>query len=245
MSAESAESAAGAERARIESGATMGRGCELPAVAAFRRVSSRARMLGLRAIVCALLLLGASSAGASLILQTSVAQMWAGSELVFEGRVLEIWPQRDARSGGIDTWVRFEVRSVLKGRWASKTLALRFMGGELDGLRDEVAGLRLPALDEHGIYFVESLKHFQVNPLFGWDQGRLRIVRDGRGAERVVSADGDPILGMGEALRAPGGLRSRGVADGLRVDAAARLEDAISPRALAVELRARLGGPMP
>jgi len=193
------------------------------------------------ALLALLVLLPAAPLRASVVVQTSLSEMLAGCELVFEGVVTKRWAERDAKTGGIYTWVRFRVLGVVEGSFAQPRLDLRFMGGEIGGIREEISGLQLPAVGERGIYFVESLQRFQVNPLFGWDQGRLRIVRDATGHPRVVSADGRPVMGLGRAARAPHTALTSGVADGILVDRSAALAQAVDPSALEAQLRALLG----
>ena len=155
--------------------------------------------------------------------------MLSACELIFEGRVVGFSTER-IRSG-LRTWVEFEVVEVVKGPAVGPTLSLAFLGGTLDGWVDRIGGLRLPEPGERGIYFVESLQRFQVNPLFGWDQGRLRIVLAGDGRERVVSANGQPVVGLDpEAPRAKHLVigTGSGPASGVEVNPDAPLERALT-----------------
>jgi hypothetical protein len=191
----------------------------------------------------ALVLVSARVAPASTVLEIDVADMLSRCELIFEGEVTEVWSEPSPR--GIHTWVRFSVRDVVSGPAVGPSLLLSFLGGRVGDRIEEVSGLRVPELGERGIYFVESLRRFQVNPLYGWDQGRLRIVHDRDGRPRVVTADGSPVVGMGgesSESEKVHRLNSR-VARGIRTDRAAPLTRAVSPAALkaalAVSLRAK------
>jgi len=163
--------------------------------------------------------------------------MLSACELIFEGRVVGFSTER-IRSG-LRTWVEFEVIDVIKGPPTGPTLSLAFSGGTLDGWVDRIVGLRLPEPGERGIYFVESLQRFQVNPLFGWDQGRLRIVVAGDGRERVVSANGRPVVGLrprSPFLEPRGRGTGAGPAAGVEVNAELPVEAALTKARLKAEL---------
>lgn len=163
--------------------------------------------------------------------------MLAACELIFEGHVIGFSTERIP--SGLRTWVEFEVLEVVKGPPVGPTLSLAFLGGTLDGWVDRVAGLRLPERGERGIYFVESLQRFQVNPLFGWDQGRLRIEVAEDGLERVVSASGQPVVGLHPEVAT---LKRRvlgtgsGPAAGIEVNGHVPLESALSKVRFKAEL---------
>lgn len=183
-----------------------------------------------------LMLNPARFANASTVLEVGVADLLEHCELIFEGEVTEVWSEPSPR--GIHTWVRFEVRDVLSGPALGSSLVLRFLGGRVGDRIEEVAGLRIPERGERGFYFVESLRRFQVNPLYGWDQGRLRIVLDRAGQSRVVTADGWPVVGIDRApVKGLGRLSSR-VARGIRVDPEIPLSRALSPAGLKAALAA-------
>jgi hypothetical protein len=167
------------------------------------------------ALVMAFVLPGGAARG-STVLRTDVDRMLADAALVFEGEVIAVRSERDA--GGIHTWVRFAVHDVLKGQ-AGDTVELRFMGGTVDGVVREVVGSPIPALGEHGIYFVEATDRFLVNPLYGWHQGRLRVVPDARGRARVLSSGGAPVVAIG----APVAPRAGGIVGQVKAALAERL----------------------
>jgi len=172
----------------------------------------------------------AGPAAGSSVLQVHLSEMLSRCELIFEGRV--VGHSVEDFGSGLRTWVEFEVLDVVKGPDPGRTLSLAFLGGELDGVVSEVAGLRLPDPGERGIYFVESLTRLQVHPLYGWDQGRLRIERDADGSERVVSALGRPVIGVSPetplAREAAIGTGA-GPADGIEIDREAPLRAALTP----------------
>ena len=174
-----------------------------------------------------------------------LSEMLSRCELIFEGRV--VGHSTEEIASGLRTWVEFAVVEVVKGPQVGRTLSLAFLGGKLDGLVDQVAGLRVPEVGEHGIYFVESMQRLQVNPLFGWDQGRLRILTGADGRERVVSARGRPVVGLrpvrlGAKRHAIG--TGSGPAEGVEVDEGASLESALTKATVKAALvRALLAAP--
>jgi hypothetical protein len=171
-----------------------------------RNLTRSARVLA----VAGAALFAAQGATASSVRSVSMDDMIDRSEVVFEGRVLG---RRFAEggSGGMRTCVRFEVLDVVKGADLASPLELCFAGGRSkDGVSRSIAGLDLPAPGEHGVYFVESLADGRLSPIFGWDQGRFLVGRNGEvntaGGRAVVGLDGD----------ADGSAISNGVARGAR-----------------------------
>jgi hypothetical protein len=193
------------------------------------------------------LLLPAPPLGASMVLRTSLDAMLEACPLVFQGVVVDVWSE--ASPAGLHTWVRFDVEKRIKGA-APATLALRFRGGRVGDAAEEVTGSPIPEVGERGIYFVESADRFLVNPLYGWHQGRVRIVRTGDGRERVLTSRGEPIVEV-EAPAAPAGgaARSRqqpeidrgtGVAIGIRADGRVPATQALRADEFEAALAARL-----
>ena len=66
-------------------------------------------------------------------------------------------------------------------------IELRFGGGELDGLREEVAGVPQFTVGERRVIFAHA-GHF-VSPIVGFNQGLFRVV-DGADGPVVLDADG-------------------------------------------------------
>jgi hypothetical protein len=176
---------------------------------------------------------------ATTVEETTVEEALENSKLVFEGKVVEVWSGESPH--GIHTWVRFEILDIIKGPNLGPTVTFRFRGGQVGELREEVIGMNVPEVGEVGIYFMESLSRFQVNPLYGWDQGRLPIVADQRGKRRMVSAQGHPVTGVGPAHEGPRGLGTgSGVARGLTENPHGPLESALTPETLKAAFRASL-----
>jgi len=206
-----------------------------------QRLAPAARPLAAAALAVSLSL-SVSVARASTLARADLDQMLAACALVFEGEVLEVRAVRGA--DGIHTWVRFAVLDTIKGA-AGDTLSLRFEGGRVDGEGSEVVGSPIPELGERGIYFVEAVDRYLVNPLYGWHQGRLRLARDRAGATRVLSSASEPVVSLGavppaaamRGIAAPGdSARGIGVARGAPIESALRVEQ------MKAGLAARLGG---
>ncbi len=161
--------------------------------------------------ICLLALVWLPAAQATAVRAVSLQEALRHSELVFQGRVVTRKVIDDAGPRPF-TRIVFAVEEVIKGDYAAPTLTLDFAGAPERGL--VVADMDYPEPGEAGIYFVESLRRRQANPLYGWSQGRFRIVVRG-GRPLVVTADGSPVVALTPA--ADGHYLSRGVAKGVRV----------------------------
>ena len=174
------------------------------------------------ALIVALIVCTGLLAGASSVQQLSVTELINGSDLIFEGHVVELRTVGDGTSQ-IFTRVTFEVQDLIKGQSPGSRIELDFLGGTIGGLTLTISDMRLPKLGETGIYFVESPKRRQVHPLYGWDQGHFVLVRDKNDrTERVFSRSGSPITGFSNPARKAVQL-SNGIAFGLSTaDSASR-----------------------
>lgn len=90
----------------------------------------------------------------------------------------------------------------------------------MGGIRLEVADSTLPDIGEAGIYFVESLTRFQVNPFYGVNQGHFLILESN--SQRIMTTrSGRIVNGFRSANNgASWDELSNGVALGLSVDEA-------------------------
>ena len=140
----------------------------------------------LAGLLCLIALLPPASA--TTVRQFPFDELVASAALIFEGEVSEL--RSEQIDGLVYTFVRFEVREVLKGRDPGTSLELRFLGGEAGGSRVQVAEQSIPRLGEAGFYFVDSLQGNTVNPLLGWSQGRFLIETDEEGREIVLGSGG-------------------------------------------------------
>lgn len=171
--------------------------------------------------VACLALLLPTWASATTLLAIGFGDAVQRAETVVEAQVRSVrteWPPGQPHP---QTWVELSTLAVLAGS-APDTIRLRFVGGEVDGRRVEVAESPIPAQGERGVFFIESLDRPMLNPLFGWKQGLLRLRKDAAGTWRVFSADGDAVTGIDARAKAASGQFSSGVAAGLSTAAAGR-----------------------
>jgi hypothetical protein len=146
------------------------------------------------------------------------------------------------------------VTDVIKGEHDGATLELKFLGGSINGRILEVSGLRLPALNETGIYFIETLSQDLVNPLMGWSQGHFLIQSDANGLARVTTNDNAPVLevqplaDVPQLLRRPAELigGTNDAARGVVTDSSAlRMPQALTVDEFKSRIRELSGNPLP
>ena len=153
------------------------------------------------------------------VLAVSLEQLSTASQLIFEGEVIDLTSDFDADQTSIHTYVTFRVVDVVKGTYNQPEITLRFLGGTVGEIGLNVSDSTLPELGEAGIYFVESLDRFQVNPFYGMDQGhflilestgqRIMTTRNRRVITELMTNDPPPTEGL-----------SNGIARGLSVNEA-------------------------
>jgi hypothetical protein len=198
-------------------------------------------MMSCALLVCA----GLQSAQASSVRAVGLDELLEAAELVFEGVVVGAQVRQGHHERDIYTEVTFEVLDVIKGAYADRFILLEFSGGTWNGETVAISDLHRPILGDRGIYFVETLGHRQVHPLYGWDQGHLRVDADARsGQEYITTRDRRPVYGV-TSIRALGGRSpglSDGVALGLRLQPRAQDEAPMSCDAFKDTLRQMLKG---
>ena len=171
-------------------------------------------------VVIAVTLCICPAVSASSVLAVSVEQLSKESQLVFEGEVIGMTSDFNGNQTGIHTYVTFRVVDVVKGTYNQPEITLRFLGGTVGEISLDVSDSTLPGFGETGIYFVESLDRFQVNPLYGMDQGHFLISESG--GRRIMTTRNRRVitsLTPDSQPRAEG--LSNGIARGLAVDEAA------------------------
>ena len=178
---------------------------------------------------------------AATVLQITAREMLNQSELVFEGQVTGVESRMNPQATLIHTYVTFRIFDVIKGAWPDQTIELSFLGGTVDGRTLAVPGMQIPELADQGIYFVESPERDQVHPLYGWNQGHLRLSRSKGGTFNVLTAKSVPVIGIDHVQERRSGEISRGVAVGLVVDPDASEEDGMRAEDLKKILRSWLG----
>jgi hypothetical protein len=125
---------------------------------------------------------------------------------VFVGSVRSIESRWAApEQGTIDTLVTFTDLVPLYGV-ASQEVVLRFAGGAIDGMREEIAGMPRFEVGERVIVFARQGRF--VSPIVGFHQGLFEVVeRDGEPV--VLNERGAPVTAA-----AAGALRIGNAADG-------------------------------
>lgn len=180
------------------------------------------RLRSLAACFCMLLAtcVPLSQPGVAAVRQVNLEEMLRNCQLVFDGRVTASQTQENLY-GRIYTEVTFQVLDVLKGDFREPTLKLIFLGGVMGDRVFQVDDMDYPTVGERGIYFVESLQGTQVNPLYGWSQGRFLVLPDQEGQLRVYTADQSPVTRL-QATPNPKKRLSTGVASGVVSEKAAQ-----------------------
>lgn len=158
------------------------------------------------ALLYSLCLLAFSSASATTILGLDIDSVAADAEFVFEGTVINSETRQDNASGIISTYVTFQINDIIKGDYSGDSAELKFMGGVFNGEIVQVSGMRIPEIDEQGIYFVESMSRDLINPLIGWSQGHFIIIDD-NGTRRISTAGSQPVLEVQAVSSIPSSIK--------------------------------------
>jgi hypothetical protein len=183
------------------------------------------------------LIIQATPANASTIMQVSLGEMLNKSEFIFQGQVFssESFPE----SGRIYTAITFDIVEIIKGSYPRRQITLTFLGGTVGDLSLRVSDLRMPVVGEKGIYFVESLQRRQVNPLYGWEQGHFLITRNSIGSELVTNSEGNPVTQIEAGASAPPAINQR-TPFGVHV-APLGARQGLTPRSFIQQLRQIMG----
>ncbi|MBU4297804.1 MAG: hypothetical protein L6365_17565 [Desulfobulbaceae bacterium] len=147
------------------------------------------------AILASLFLMPISYGHTASVRQVSIDEMLQQCQFVFEGKVIAIEAKENDQKR-IHTYVTFEIQEIIKGEYPSGTITLSFMGGTIGDVTMAVSDMKYPQVDEHGIYFVESLSRAQVHPLYGWSQGHFIVEPDDSGVDRIMTSDEHPVTGV-------------------------------------------------
>jgi hypothetical protein len=155
--------------------------------------------MSVRRRLAALLLVGAlcaAPAGATVVVSKDFDALCNEAELIFVGTVAKTesrWsdPQRRA----IETAVTFTDLTWVRGGPRGE-IVLRFAGGEIDGLREQIAGVPRFAVGDRRVVFARD-GHY-LSPLVGFSQG-LFLVVEGSDGPAVLDAEGRPVGADGRA----------------------------------------------
>jgi hypothetical protein len=138
----------------------------------------------------------AGRVSATVVIAKDFAALCDEADLVFVGTVTGVASRwSDPATQSIETLVTFGDLTWLRGT-VQTTVTLRFGGGEMDGLREEFAGVPQFSVGERRVIFAHEGTF--VSPIVGFDQGALRV---------VAGTDGAVVLGAESAPSARGALR--------------------------------------
>ena len=185
-----------------------------------RKMGYRARLqrvrLGLAMYGGVVLLAMASTTQASTVLRVGISDLLQNSQLVIHGHVTDAWTSYDTQRDTVFTNVRIVVEETVKGDLSDDHVVIRFEGGTHGNKTVSIGGMVLPIPGEEGVYFIENLSRVQVNPFYGWNQGRyvVRYADDGREKE-IMTSDLRPVYSIAAASRKNSVAFSKGVPAGV------------------------------
>lgn len=149
----------------------------------------------------------------------TIEEVISDSELVFEGKVINLEYKTPPDRNRIYTFVTFEVNDVIKGDYIDKTIEIRYPGGKEGDQVASVTDMVIPQVGEEGIYFIKSLTKHYIHPLTGWAQGQMNIVTDDAGKKRVFSVSGESISHVNRL-----GPKKKGAEQNLSADVASGVQ---------------------
>ncbi len=132
---------------------------------------------------------------ATSIRQLHIDHVFDDAEVVFAGTVVNSEARWNESKSRIHTYITFAVDDLIKGKLESRDLELRFSGGQVGEIREEVQAMVYPQLGETGIYFVERLDRPLINPLVGWTQGHFKQKKV-NGEMRLFTAADEAVTGV-------------------------------------------------
>ncbi len=125
-----------------------------------------------------------SSAWATTVLGLNWQEMVERSSIIVTGTVVESHSHWNADKTKIYTTSAVEVSEVLKGQ-AGKTVLIRQLGGEVDGVGARLLGAPKYEAGEDVVVFLESRPDGAFVTV-GLSQGKCRLLRDGKSGARLV-----------------------------------------------------------
>lgn len=155
---------------------------------------------GFAGAVAAMLVALAAPVWATTVVSKDFAALCGQADMIFAGTVTAVesrWV--DGTRQAIETLVTFGDLTWVRGE-ADETVTLRFAGGEVDGIREEIAGMPSFAVGERRVIFARD--GIYVSPLVGFDQGALAVVEGPGGPEVTAPPPGaraSMVLHLGDA----------------------------------------------
>jgi len=149
-----------------------------------RSLANHLCRLAAAAIVSAVVALGGRAA-ATVVVAKDFNALCDEADMIFVGTVVSVesrWvdPERQA----IETLVTFSDLSWIRGATRG-AITLRFAGGAVDGIHEEIAGVPQFQVGERRVIFARDGRF--VSPVIGFDQGAFRVV-EGSGGLQVIDA---------------------------------------------------------
>jgi hypothetical protein len=149
-----------------------------------------------RRLACAVMLLTLAVPGglaATTIVAKSFTDLCREADKIFVGTVADVTSQwKDRARMEIETLVRFTNVTPIDGS-GGDDVTLRFGGGEMEGIREEIAGI--PQFEPGQRVVVFARDGMSINPIVGFRQGLFRVVDDSRGPV-VADADRRPVIAI-------------------------------------------------
>jgi hypothetical protein len=130
---------------------------------------------------------------ATTIVAKSFAEICREADRIFVGTVAQVgsrWKDRDRME--IETLVRFTSVETIRGTDPGD-VTLRFGGGEVDGIREEIAGMPKFEVGQRLVIFARD--GGSLSPIVGFRQGYFQVA-EGRVGPVVADADGRPVTGV-------------------------------------------------
>lgn len=155
-------------------------------------------------ILMAVLMLGAGfSASATTIRPASVERLSQLATMVVEGRAVNSWAEWNAQHTVIYTYTQFQVARALKGPNA-QTVLVRQRGGEKDGLRQVLFGVRHFQVGEDAVLFLQPAPEANgLMEIVDLMQGNFLVIKTSSGVATVSNG----VPGVSE-LSATGQVRT-------------------------------------
>lgn len=130
---------------------------------------------------------------ATTIVAKSFSDLCREADVIFVGTVAEVTSQwKDRGRMQIETLVRFSHVTPVDGAGGGD-VTLRFGGGEVEGIREEIAGMPQFGPDQRVVVFARN--GTSISPIVGFRQGLFRVVEGERGLV-VADADHRPVIGI-------------------------------------------------
>lgn len=130
---------------------------------------------------------------ATTIVAKSFSEVCREADKIFVGTVAEVASQwKDRGRMQIETLVRFTHVTPVDGT-GGDDLTLHFGGGEMEGIREEIAGIPQFEPDQRVVVFARN--GMSISPIVGFRQGLFHVVEDKRGPV-VTDADHRPVTGI-------------------------------------------------